>query len=78
MPHVGCRHQTYLALAFGSLATCPRESLLLGYSNKTWDMMPGYLSFDDLSQHIPGYPKIQQKLMGYPWITGHVTYLWVS
>ena len=29
----------------------------------------GYLSFDDLSEYIPVYSKIQQKQMGYPWIT---------
>ena len=27
MPHVGCRHQPHLALAYCTLATCPRESL---------------------------------------------------
>ena len=25
MLHVGCRHQPHLALAYGSLVTCPRE-----------------------------------------------------
>ena len=40
--------------------------------------MLGYPSFDDLSQHIPGYPEVKQNHMGYPRITRTVTYPGIS